>query len=155
MNNIIIDPKGYDFEKGLARAKTRLAYYEEDICLDIAERLLDTMEVRGINRSELARRLKVDPAYVTKLLRGYANLSLKSLAKVAYAMGLKWKCVMVPADAQIGVLSLVNELGNSTICTVETATVNGLGDKSGSDGYEEYGQGKQMEETCHELSVPA
>lgn len=155
MNTIVTDPKGYSFEEGLARAKTRLAYYEEDICLDIAERLIDTMEARGLSRSELARRLKVQPAYVTKLLRGYENLSLKSLAKIAYTMGLKWKCVMVPADAQIGALALINELGNATVCAVKSATIEGMGASSGSDENEEYGEERPVEETSRELSIPA
>jgi transcriptional regulator with XRE-family HTH domain len=49
--------------------------------------ILAVMEQRGISRSELARRLGASPAYVTKILRGDANFTLASLAKLAAALG--------------------------------------------------------------------
>lgn len=155
MNTIVRKKGGYSFEKGLARAKKRLAYHEEGLFLDVASRVIDAMENRGITRSNLARRMGVNPAYITKILHGHANLSLESLAKVAYAMGLRWECILLSADAQIGLFSLINGFGDAAIRTVQTATVEGLGDKPGSDENEEYGKEKQMEETSRELSVSA
>jgi len=34
---------------------------------------------------------------ITKSLRGHANLTIESLAKIAFALGKKWECVMVNA----------------------------------------------------------
>jgi transcriptional regulator with XRE-family HTH domain len=50
------------------------------------EEVLAVMERRGISRSELARRLGASPAYVTKILRGDANFTLASMAKLAAAL---------------------------------------------------------------------
>ena len=91
MNTIKQQQGGYSFAKGLERAKTRLSYYEEDLLVETAARIIDAMERRGVTRSELARRMEVSPAYVTKILRGHANLSLESLAKVAFALDMKWE----------------------------------------------------------------
>lgn len=129
MNTIVPSKGRYSFTKGLARAKTRPAYYEEGLFLDVASRIIDIMDAHGVTRSELARRLNVSPAYITKMLRGHANLSLESLAKVAYAIGFKWECVLIPKDAKVDVLSLTYESGASAIQRVETATIEGKSDK--------------------------
>ena len=155
MNTIVKNTGGYSFQKGLAKAQKRLAYHEEGLFLDVATRVIDAMENRGITRSDLARRLGVNPAYITKILHGHANLSLESLAKVAFAMGLKWECILLSADAQLGPFSMVDGFGGAAIRTVQTATVEGLGAKLGSDENEGYGKAKQMEESSHELSVSA
>ena len=155
MNTIVRKKGGYSFEKGLAQARNRLAYQEEGLFLDVASRVIEAMEIRGITRSELARRLGVNPAYITKILHGHANLSLESLAKVAFAMGLKWECILLSPDAKLGPISLINGFGDAAIRTVQTATIEGLGAIAGSEENEEYGKEKQMEETSRELSVSA
>ena len=48
MNIIKEQQGGYSFTKGLERAKTRLAYYEEGLLVEIAARIIDTMERRGV-----------------------------------------------------------------------------------------------------------
>lgn len=45
------------------------------------------MEVNGVSRSELARRLGVSPAYVTKVLRGNVNITLDSMVRLVRAAG--------------------------------------------------------------------
>lgn len=155
MNTIVTDPKGYNFEEGLARAKTRLAYYEEDIRLVISARLIDALEAQRISRSDFARRLKVSPAYVTKILRGNANLSLESLAKIAFALDMRWECLMVPAFYKLGTFALIDEHGESAIRTVETATIRSP--KSNVALNDEFMPGKEttVRETEYELSIPA
>jgi transcriptional regulator with XRE-family HTH domain len=45
------------------------------------------MEANEISRSELARRLGVSPAYITKVLRGNINFTLDSMVRLARAAG--------------------------------------------------------------------
>jgi ribosome-binding protein aMBF1 (putative translation factor) len=86
---------GYNFQKALEEAKQHSPYYEEKLLLDVADRIIEEMDRSDISRVELARRLEVSPAYITKILRGHANLTIESLAKIAFALGKKWECVMV------------------------------------------------------------
>lgn len=44
------------------------------------------MLAQGMSNTELARRLGTSPAYVTRLFRGSANLSLQTLVKLAQAV---------------------------------------------------------------------
>ena len=88
---------GFDFYKALEEAKHHSPYYEEKLLLDVADRIIEEMDRSDISRVELAKRLGVSPAYITKILRGHANLTIESLAKIAFALGKKWECVMVDA----------------------------------------------------------
>jgi len=45
------------------------------------------MKANGVSRSELARRLGVSPAYVTKVLRGNVNFTLDSMVRLVRAAG--------------------------------------------------------------------
>lgn len=47
------------------------------------------MRTQGISNAELARRLGTSPAYVTRLFRGTANLSVQTMVKLARAVGTK------------------------------------------------------------------
>jgi len=124
MSNEIVRVKGrFDFAKAHEESIKHRAYYEEGLLIDVAARIIDVMDARGISRSELARKLKVSPAYITKILRGHANLSLESLSKVAFALDLKWECILIPKESEIGIFSLTDESGTHQIRTVETATV--------------------------------
>lgn len=155
MSSSIVKVKGeFDFQKAIQESRKHLAYYQEGLLIEIAGRVVEAMENRGITRSELARRLDVSPAYVTKILRGHANLSLESLAKIAFALDFKWECILMPKDAKIGLLSFTDETGKSAICAVEKATI--IGDsKADIPDDEAFEEGKQTTEVYHELRVPA
>ena len=153
-SEIVRGKGGYNFTKAHAEAKKHLAYYEEGLFIDIAARVIDAMEARGITRSDLARRLDVSPAYITKILRGHANLSLESLAKLAFALDLKWECILIPKNAQVGVLSLTDESGGAAICTVERATVATTSNAPSPDE-DAYEEGIQTEGVHYELRIPA
>ena len=49
-------------------------------------RILRRMKQLGINQSELAKRMKVSRAYVTKVLRQDVNFSFRTAAKLALAL---------------------------------------------------------------------
>ncbi|MFA5107877.1 MAG: helix-turn-helix transcriptional regulator [Patescibacteria group bacterium] len=153
MNTEIVRVKGgYNFTKAHAEAQKHLAYYEEGLFIDVAARVIDAMEARGVTRSDLARRMEVSPAYITKVLRGHANLSLESLAKLAFALNLKWECILVPKAAQVGAFSLINEFGDPTICTVKTAVIKTFAETITSSESE---YDLNVEEQYYESRIPA
>ena len=45
------------------------------------------MEANGVSRGELARRLEVSPAYITKVLRGNVNFTLDSMVRLVRGAG--------------------------------------------------------------------
>lgn len=143
---------GFNFQKELAEARSRTAYYEEDVLLDVATQLLGAMEDNKVTKSELARRMDVSPPYITKILQGHTNMTIETMTKIASAIGLKWECLLIPQDADVGVFSLSYTDGGKQIQSTETATVC-VDDQEGRvDIDDDY---KPCEEFQYELSVPA
>ena len=51
------------------------------------ERICELMEQKNISRADLARKLGKSRAYITRLLNGQPNLTLKTLTQIAVALG--------------------------------------------------------------------
>jgi transcriptional regulator with XRE-family HTH domain len=79
--------KKKSFKELFDQAKGRDTYWVASLIFDFTEGLHKIMESNGISRSELARRLGVSPAYVTKVLRGNVNFTLDSMERLARAAG--------------------------------------------------------------------
>ncbi|MDW7709792.1 MAG: helix-turn-helix domain-containing protein [Deferrisomatales bacterium] len=76
------------------------AYWEERAVLDFTEEIYERMEALGLTKSELAERLGTSPAYVTKILGGEANFTLRTMARLAHALGAGLSVQMSPVGAQ-------------------------------------------------------
>lgn len=76
------------FERRLQEYKDDPDFQTELLLLDINEQIVERMVARGMRRSELAQRLGSSRAFVTKLLNGRPNLTLKTLVEVASALDL-------------------------------------------------------------------
>jgi len=62
-------------------------YFEEYALLQAQEIIAEQMEKNEVSKAELARRMNVSKAYVTKLLSSGRNLTLRTLARVLFHMG--------------------------------------------------------------------
>ncbi len=54
---------------------------------DISDQISELMESVSINKTELAEKLGSSKAFVSKILRGDANMTLKTLTKIVFALG--------------------------------------------------------------------
>jgi len=59
---------------------------QELVILEVTSRICQLMEDQGVTRSELARRLGTTKGYITQLLDGRANMTLRKLADVFTAL---------------------------------------------------------------------
>lgn len=57
------------------------------LSVKLAMKIRRLINAEGISQSELARRMRVSPAQVTKILSGRENLGIKTIAKVESALG--------------------------------------------------------------------
>ena len=62
-------------------------YEQERAILDVTELICELMEQEGVSRSKLARRLGKSKSYVTRLLAGNANMTVRTLSDVFVALG--------------------------------------------------------------------
>lgn len=53
----------------------------------VGEEIRQTRKALGLTQAEVARRLRVDPSYVTNVEAGRENLTIGQLANVAAALG--------------------------------------------------------------------
>ena len=55
--------------------------------MEITETICELMDQQGISRVELAARIGTSARYVTKLLSGSTNMTLKTISDVFFALG--------------------------------------------------------------------
>lgn len=83
------------------RARRSVGYWVEHVVLDFTSSVEALMREQDVTRSELARRIGSSPAYVTKVLRGDANFTVKSMVLIARALNARLR-VQVIRDADSG-----------------------------------------------------
>lgn len=88
------------FAELIERAQLHDEFWEEDIAGDFTEELVRWMEEKNISRSELASLIGHRPSYITKVLRGTANLTAASMAKLARAVGARVRVHLAPPQSR-------------------------------------------------------
>lgn len=95
------------FNDKLAALKDDADFRLETIILDLTEQISARMKEKGMTRAKLATVLAVTPAAVTKILNGNPNFTLKTLLKVADALGIELN-VTLGAKKGVGKLAIVH-----------------------------------------------
>jgi transcriptional regulator with XRE-family HTH domain len=71
-------------------------FIAEGLLLDINEQLMKLIHKHSLSQSALAQRLGVSNAYVSKLLNGNENLTIKQLVKIAVTLGCTVDVAFIP-----------------------------------------------------------
>ena len=66
----------------------------EELIVEVTEALSEVMEKEGVNKTELADRLGNTKGFVSQLLAGGRNLTLRTLASLADALGYHVRIVL-------------------------------------------------------------
>lgn len=74
------------FGKLIEEYKDDVDFITEGIVLNLNEKIVSKMKDLRISRADLARRLGVTKAFVTKLLNGNHNLTVKTMVSIAKAL---------------------------------------------------------------------
>lgn len=82
----------------IAAAERKPAYWAEGAWLQFTEELLALMTAQNVTRAELARRVGVSPAYITKVFRGTVNLTLETMSRLALAVGASVRLHVAPIN---------------------------------------------------------
>ncbi len=91
----------------------------EQLIVAVAERIWEQMEDRGTNKSEIAASLGKSKAYVTQLLNGSRNMTLRSLADIAFVLDAKCEVRFVSKSVGEGWSTAVtNRPATSVVCEV-------------------------------------
>ena len=86
--------------------KTARLRDQDRLVLRTTAQITETMEAVGMTQAELARRLGKSRAPVAALLSGGRNMTLRTLADVAHALGLRAEVSFPPPPARTGAARL-------------------------------------------------
>lgn len=76
--------------------RSSVEYRQQALVLELSERVLGRIDQMGISQAELARRMGVSRAMITKLLTGDSNFQLKTLLRLADALKMDFIADFVP-----------------------------------------------------------
>lgn len=81
-------------------AENRRLLRTEELILEVTEALVAAMAKQKLTRGQLAARLGKSPAFVTQILNGGRNLTLRTIAEVADALRSEVRFDVVPREAR-------------------------------------------------------
>lgn len=84
------------FEGQFKEYENDIDYLTELKIIGFTERLVARMDEKGMSRVQLARKLGVSKSFVTKLLNGTPNLTIKTMVSVAQKVGCELDLDMFP-----------------------------------------------------------
>ena len=110
------------FQKFVAQAKERDSFWVERAKLDFSMSLEKQRRDSGMTYSDISRKISTSAAYITKVFRGDANMTIESMVKLARATGGQLQIQIVDEQAST---RLWNKLPNesSSHSTKSSATV--------------------------------
>ena len=92
-------------------------FIAERLLLDIGENIVECMQMRNKTRAGLAEDMGVSKAYVTKLLNGQPNMTIKTLAGLAAALRaeikISMKCPVEQMDVQSWIDNIIDQTEDS------------------------------------------
>lgn len=89
------------FSAMLKEAKSKDSYWVEAAKLDFALELTRHMKVQVVSKADMAKLLGTSPAYITKLLRGDANLTIESMVKASRVLGCDFHTHIANRNASV------------------------------------------------------
>ena len=76
--------------------KQSIGFWEEMAIIEFTESVLEQLELQNMSKADLAKEMNVSPAYITRLLGGSSNLTLRTMVRVARALGCEFGCHLQP-----------------------------------------------------------
>lgn len=70
-----------------AELKQKIA--QEKLILDVTESVFEQLELQGKSKADLAKCMNRSNAYITQILNGSRNMTLRTLADIAFALGVE------------------------------------------------------------------
>jgi transcriptional regulator with XRE-family HTH domain len=84
------------FQRKLNKFKEDPEFIAETTIIDVSERITELMELLEMNRKELAKKMRCSSPYITKVLGGSENLTIRTLVNLAQALDCKVNIELCP-----------------------------------------------------------
>lgn len=103
------------FEQSSARNRRLLR--EEELILEVTEAVSVVMQEEGISKTQLAKRLGKTKGFISQLLSGGRNLTLRTLARLVDALGYR---VTITVSKDRGRMSVSGESPDLRVSNIES-----------------------------------
>jgi transcriptional regulator with XRE-family HTH domain len=97
-----------EIQAALKAARQTHEYRAEGASIEFTNAMLTRMHQLDVSRSQLASRIGVNPAYISKILRGDTNFSLETMVKIANALDSEFRCRLQPVRPAAATLRRVD-----------------------------------------------
>ena len=98
-----------EFEALFNEAEQQDAYHVSIAKLRFTEDMLANMEKIGMGKSELADKLGVTPAQISRLCSGRNNFTIETMVRIARALGCEFRSHLQPEGATTQWIDLMKE----------------------------------------------
>jgi transcriptional regulator with XRE-family HTH domain len=95
--------------------ETDMLYARESLMMNITEDILVAMEDKNISKANLAKLLDKSKAFVTQMLGGSRNMTLRSLSDIAFALDMEVSIKLIPRKDAVDCNFYSNQWENSNI----------------------------------------
>lgn len=95
------------------------AYYS--FADSISDQIAEYMGVHGISKSALASKMGTSKAFISKVLSGDANLTIKTISKILFAIGAKPEVKVVDRDNQVKWFGIISQKDRSITSTAQNS----------------------------------
>lgn len=89
------------FDQLTATARGRRLFEQEFLLVSATELISGLMQKKKVSRSKLAERIGKSKSFVTQILRGQHNMTLRTLADLAWALDARVHLQDMPWEAEI------------------------------------------------------
>jgi transcriptional regulator with XRE-family HTH domain len=96
-----MDRRKSSVDQLLESEQGRREFTEEELAFEATEKIAELMEATNVTKSELAKRTGKSKAYITQVLSGSRNMTLHTLAGLAYALGYKISLDALPVGTTV------------------------------------------------------
>ena len=87
-------------DKKLKEFKDDVGFLLEKAILNFTEEICEQMEKKKVSRADLAKHLGVSRAFITKMLNGQPNLTIKTMVAIAHALDSEFHIEFQPRTAE-------------------------------------------------------
>ena len=81
------------FEEKIKNSEFAKMIAQEDIILEVTEKIVELMQKENVTKTELAKRLGKSKGFITQLLNGNRNFTIRTIADIFYALGYTFRIV--------------------------------------------------------------
>jgi transcriptional regulator with XRE-family HTH domain len=90
-----------NFKELFEEARKRDRYWVASAILDFTEEVYRLMEERKLSKTDVAKSMKVSPAYVTKIFKGTENFTIDTMVRLTKAVSGKLHLHVAPEDIEV------------------------------------------------------